>query len=686
MSSAQALSAGGHVAGGSRLSDDRSSHAVLWQNGGRRDLGTLGGTWSSARGVNTSGQVVGSSNLANPQVYRAFLWENGAMRDLGTLGGSNSTAQAINAWGQVAGASMLAGDPEWQPAGYAPQTFPIYHAFLFDGTGMRDLGTLGGTGSYAYGINDAGHVVGDSFTAGDDVSHAFLYDGATMRDLGTLGGNWGGAYAINSAGLIVGWSTMAEDAPSHAFISDGTTMRDLGTLGGTRSSASAINNLGHVVGNSYLAGDVVWRPFLYRDGSMKDLTRLIRPDSGWDLQWVYAINDAGQIVGSGTYQGQTRAFLLQPTPPDAPFYLTATIVPGPAVRLDWTDTSDRETAFAIWRKSASGDFVRVGVVGPNVASFLDRGLQPDAPYTYRVRAILHDVASAWSNEAAAVTPPLPPAPLSLAMIGRTAHTIQVGWRDTGSDETAFAIWRKSGAGDWVRVGVVGPNVTSYTDQGLNPLTSHTYRVRTINLSGASAWSNLMTGTTLPLPPSPPTRLQAKGLSRSQIQLSWVDTSTNETGFAIARKTASSDWVWVTSVGPNVTTFTDATNLLPDTTYTYRVRSHNTGGSSAWSNESITFTPGYIPPAATNLSARVKPPNGIVLGWQNNSHEITGIVIWRKTGSGEFTRIAVMAPFWNVYTDATITPGATYTYRLRSIYGAVGSNWSNEATVTVPPAP
>ena len=53
---------------------------------------------------------------------------------------------------------------------------------------MRDLGTLGGTDSYARGINDAGQVVGYFDTAGGD--HAFITgpDGMGMRDLGTLGG------------------------------------------------------------------------------------------------------------------------------------------------------------------------------------------------------------------------------------------------------------------------------------------------------------------------------------------------------------------------------------------------------------------------------------------------------------------------------------------------------------------
>lgn len=68
---------------------------------------------------------------------------------------------------------------------------------------MIDLGTLGGSSSHAYDINDSGQVVGDSD------GYAFLYDGGNMIDLNTLlptGSGWelSVAYGINDSGQIVG--------------------------------------------------------------------------------------------------------------------------------------------------------------------------------------------------------------------------------------------------------------------------------------------------------------------------------------------------------------------------------------------------------------------------------------------------------------------------------------------------
>src|SRR5688572_9801119 len=83
---------------------------------------------------------------------------------------------------------------------------------------------------------------------------------------------------------------------------------------------------------------------------------------------------------------------------------------------------------------------------------------------------------------------------------------------------------------------------------------------------ASAWAGRA--------PAAPANLSAAAVSSSQINLTWQDASSNESGFKIERApTAGGAWVQIATVGANVTTYANA-NLTASTTYYYRVRSYN----------------------------------------------------------------------------------------------------------------
>ena len=90
-------------------------------------------------------------------------------------------------------------------------------------------------------------------------------------------------------------------------------------------------------------------------------------------------------------------------------------------------------------------------------------------------------------------------------------------------------------------------------------------------------------------PVSPTNLTGTVASSTQINLSWTDNSTNETGFKIERKTGSGTYTIIGTTATDVTTFND-TGLIPSTTFTYRVYSNNAVGNSlTYSNEIIITT-------------------------------------------------------------------------------------------------
>lgn len=286
---ALAISNNGKVAG--QCGSGSSARGFFWENGVMQSLGTLGGSWSVAYGVNDAGQVVGTS-LAGSGYSGAFLWQNGAMQNLGSLGGNGpSGALAINNAGRV--------------VGFSTNSTPQTHAFLWNG-GMTDLGALSDGASYAYAISDTGMVAGWGKVGAypNITEHAFRWNGS-MQDLGTGGWAQSSARGINDNGDVVGRLINEGNGTDwHAALSqNGGGFQD---LGGTLSTAYDINNAGLMVGES--GGHAI----LWENGQLKDLNSQIPANSGWVLQNARAINHRGQIVGKGTFNGQTHSYLLKP--------------------------------------------------------------------------------------------------------------------------------------------------------------------------------------------------------------------------------------------------------------------------------------------------------------------------------------------------------------------------------------
>ncbi len=120
-------------------------------------------------------------------------------------------------------------------------------------------------------------------------------------------------------------------------------------------------------------------------------------------------------------------------------------------------------------------------------------LVPDSVYYYRVRAYNGIGPSAYSNSASVTTPkvcsPIAAQPTDLRVELYSATGVRLAWKDNSSNESGFSIERKIDGGEYAQIAVVSKDYLSYIDKGLESGTKYYYRIKAVNPSYNSSYSN-----------------------------------------------------------------------------------------------------------------------------------------------------------------------------------------------------
>ena len=295
VSYAQDISDNGTIVG--CFISDHITHFFVLGHNSTFEAGPMGGNQICAIGVNNRGEVTGSGRILGDFAVRAFLYRNDVLQLLPTIETGRSDATDINDRGDIVGQALIA---------FPNSVVPV----LYKNGEIINLGIPAGAESgSAVAINNSGQIA-LYISFGQGLARFFIYEKGTFQDGGTLGGRESIPTRINNRGQVVGYSH-TNAGSLHAFLYEHGFMTDLGDLGGGQSVARGVNERGHVVGTSNRT-DGTMTTFIWARGEMKDLNLSLIESEGWYISEAAAINNSGEIVGTGLIDGESHAILLVP--------------------------------------------------------------------------------------------------------------------------------------------------------------------------------------------------------------------------------------------------------------------------------------------------------------------------------------------------------------------------------------
>lgn len=290
----------------------------LWQAGKVTDLTTLpgaNGSSLSASAINNNSKIVGGGlNVPNTNT-QAFISDGTRITDLGRPGDFCSEFCPFTSATDINDANIVALEYVLEGNGVRPVTY------IQDENGNQTEVLFD---AFAVGINNNNQVVGYSPTRARGSGEGRLWNEGNVNVLLPANAPEFGIYGtsiadINNLGQVVGSGpefSFSDNSQAQIWSNplDNATGTILGTLGGSTSRANGINDLTQVVGSSSLADNSAEHAFLWKDGVLTDLNSLIDSESGWELTSALEINNNGDIIGVGNFNGESRGFIAKAVP------------------------------------------------------------------------------------------------------------------------------------------------------------------------------------------------------------------------------------------------------------------------------------------------------------------------------------------------------------------------------------
>ena len=379
------------------------------------------------------------------------------------------------------------------------------------------------------------------------------------------------------------------------------------------------------------------------------------PNTGYTYS-VKACNTSGCSVAASAATTRTPVAI-----PAVPSNVAAAVQGLTSISISWNSV-DGATSYEVY----NGD-VQVATIDDPATSYTVSGLLPATEYTYSVKACNLSGCSVAASAATTRTPvAIPAVPSNVAAAVQGLTSIIISWSSVDG-ATSYEVYN----GD-VQVATIDDPATRYTVSGLLPATGYTYSVKACNTSGCSVAASAATTRTPVAIPATPSGVTAAVQGLTSIRISWDSVDGAE-----YYEVHNGNVLVANNTHPN-TSYT-ATDLSPDTEYTYSVKACNVSGCSDSASTATTRTPVAIPAVPSNVAAAVQGLTSIRISWDS----VDGAEYY-EVHNGNVLVANNTHPNTS-YTATDLLPATEYTYKVKACNLSGCSDSASAATTRTPVA-
>jgi Fibronectin type III domain/Secretion system C-terminal sorting domain len=316
--------------------------------------------------------------------------------------------------------------------------------------------------------------------------------------------------------------------------------------------------------------------------------------------------------------------------PNAPSNLSVTPVLQSKMNLAWTDNSNNESGFVIYRSLDNLSFEKIATLAENITKYTDVGLLPNTKYYYNVAAVISVGPPQASNTANATTFALK-VPSTFTATGKNISQIETKWTKN-VEALKYEIWTSlTGNNDFVKVAEVDSSQNLFLITKLRHSSIYFVKMRTKYATGLSDFTPVVNAATKTLV------LTASSNSINKVNLNWNSDTPDDLGFKIlVSENANGPFVALANkTGVHASNFVHE-NLLINFTYYYQISPDYGNGVDQVSNTASAKTVEFKAPTIT--LAKGLTESSIELKWTPTTDAEYYKVYRKSAANAEYVEI------------------------------------------------